>query len=158
MANQELGAAQRFVRLSQRGVPAGEPDIRGWLLVGAEGRRAGRVTDVLLDPDGDQPRFIEVTLDRGVAIAADTPSVVVPIECLRADPVRPHVHLLRVAARELVHIPASGQPPVDESAESLLRRFFRCTKQVHAVEEFWHHRRQRRSSRIHAYKQVQCVW
>lgn len=41
-------------------VATGEPDIRGWDLAGENRMRIGRVTDLVIDPDAEQVRYIVV--------------------------------------------------------------------------------------------------
>jgi len=40
------------------------PDVRGWTVVGADGRKAGQVLSLLADPRDDESRFFAVALDR----------------------------------------------------------------------------------------------
>jgi hypothetical protein len=120
--------------------------MRGWLVIGVEGQRIGRVQDLLIDVDTGQTRFIDVALDRGNAVATGATCAVIPMEGLRADAVRPHLHVLHVASRELVHVPLLGQVPLDDNEESRLRRFFRCVRSPEAVEDFWQHRRRRQAA------------
>src|SRR3982751_4651864 len=40
------------------------PDVHGWTVVGADGRKAGRVLSLLADPHDDESRFFAVELDR----------------------------------------------------------------------------------------------
>jgi len=41
-----------------------QPDLRGWTLVGADGRKIGQVIDLLADPRDDEARFLAVDLDQ----------------------------------------------------------------------------------------------
>lgn len=47
-------------------ITSGDPDIRGWDVFAADGRRIGEVDDLLVDADTAQVRFLEVDLDRGL--------------------------------------------------------------------------------------------
>jgi sporulation protein YlmC with PRC-barrel domain len=40
------------------------PDLRGWTVVGADGRKIGQVHDLLADPHDDEVRFLSVELDQ----------------------------------------------------------------------------------------------
>ena len=40
------------------------PDLRGWAVIGADGRKIGRVLDLLEDPGDEQVRFLSVELDQ----------------------------------------------------------------------------------------------
>ena len=45
----------------------GEPDIRGWDVKGADGRKLGEVADLLVDTGAMKVRYVEVKLDADVA-------------------------------------------------------------------------------------------
>ena len=47
-------------------ITQGDPDVRGWDVIAADGRRIGEVEDLLVDTDAGQVRFLEVELDRGL--------------------------------------------------------------------------------------------
>lgn len=40
------------------------PDVRGWTVVGADGRKVGQVRSLLADPHDDESRFLAVELDQ----------------------------------------------------------------------------------------------
>jgi hypothetical protein len=44
--------------------PVHHPDVRGWTVVGADGRKLGQVRDLLTDPHDDEVRFFAVELDQ----------------------------------------------------------------------------------------------
>jgi hypothetical protein len=55
----------------------GEPDVRGWALVGPGGVRLGVVDELLLDPAADEVAALAVTTERG--------AFVLPMEDARID-------------------------------------------------------------------------
>lgn len=68
------------------------PDVRGWTVVGADGRKVGRVRSLLADPHDDESRFLAVELDRtALQQDIDTPGGEERITAGRyeADPNRP---------------------------------------------------------------------
>jgi|GEM_PF-2491528 len=50
-------------RLRNYHVAPGDPDVRGWLVLGADGRRIGEVDDLLVDTEALRARYLDVTLD-----------------------------------------------------------------------------------------------
>jgi hypothetical protein len=50
--------------------PVRRPDLRGWAVVGADGRKIGQVRDLLADRHDDEVRFLDVELDQ-TALAQD---------------------------------------------------------------------------------------
>ena len=71
--------------------PLNHPNVRGWTVVGADGRKVGQVRDLLADPE-DGERFFAVELDQ-TALAQDlhAPGGEARIDAGRypADPNRP---------------------------------------------------------------------
>jgi hypothetical protein len=54
--------------------PVRRPDLRGWAVVGADGRKIGEVRDLLADRHDDEVRFLDVELDQtALAQNLDTP-------------------------------------------------------------------------------------
>jgi hypothetical protein len=70
------------------------PDVRGWTVVGADGRKVGQVRFLLADPHDDESRFLAVELDRtALQQDLDTPGGAERITAGRypSDPDRPGV-------------------------------------------------------------------
>jgi hypothetical protein len=68
------------------------PDVRGWTVVGADGRKVGRVLSLLADPHDDESRFFAVELDQtALQQDLDTPGGAERITAGRyeSDPNRP---------------------------------------------------------------------
>lgn len=47
-------------------IAAGDPDVRGWEVLGSDGRKIGEVDDLLVDTDLLRARYLDVTLDPGL--------------------------------------------------------------------------------------------
>src|SRR5205085_1324566 len=72
--------------------PVRRPDLRGWTVVGADGRKIGEVRDLLADRHDDEVRFLDVELDQtALAQNLDTPGGAERITAgaYPADPNRP---------------------------------------------------------------------
>ena len=68
------------------------PDLRGWTVVGADGRKVGQVRFLLADPHDDESRFFAVELDQtALRQDVDTPGGEARITAGRyeSDPYRP---------------------------------------------------------------------
>ncbi|HYO16993.1 MAG TPA: PRC-barrel domain-containing protein [Thermoanaerobaculia bacterium] len=48
-------------------ITSGDPDVRGWEVVGSDGRTLGRVHDLLVDTGSQRVRYLDVELDRDLA-------------------------------------------------------------------------------------------
>lgn len=63
----------------------GDPDVRGWEVVGGDGRRIGSVNDLLVDTAEGKVRYLDVQLDTGLyqdASGPATPGAATVIEYL----------------------------------------------------------------------------
>jgi hypothetical protein len=72
--------------------PVRRPDLRGWTVVGADGRKIGQVRDLLADRQDDEVRFLDVELDQtALEQNLDTPggSQRITAGAYPADPNRP---------------------------------------------------------------------
>jgi hypothetical protein len=54
----------------------GDPDVRGWEVVGGDGRRIGSVNDLLVDTAEGKVRYLDVHLDTGLYREASEPTTV----------------------------------------------------------------------------------
>lgn len=73
----------RLTRLSELNgytVADGDPDPRGWDVVTADGRRIGRVDELIVDPAAERARYLDVHLDEG---AGGDRHVLVPTDAVR---------------------------------------------------------------------------
>ncbi|HEX3556162.1 MAG TPA: PRC-barrel domain-containing protein [Thermoanaerobaculia bacterium] len=50
-------------RLHDYEIVEGDPDVRGWAVVGADGRKVGEVSDLLVDTDAGRVRYLDVAVD-----------------------------------------------------------------------------------------------
>lgn len=148
MTPQATPASRRLGNLPTHQISPGEPDIRGWLVVGADGRRVGRVNDVLVELHSLTARHLEITLDPGVAERAGAATIVVPVESLQVAPIRSVIHLHAVTTDDLEDVPgfATGPEPVHEEKLESLQRFFRCHERPADATDFWRLRRRERAA------------
>jgi len=51
-------------------VASGDPDVRGWNVIGSDGRTIGEVNDLLVDTAALRVRYLDVELDRDLLISA----------------------------------------------------------------------------------------
>lgn len=52
--------------LNRHRIADGDPDVRGWEVVGGDGRRIGSVNDLLVDTAEGKVRYLDVQLDPGL--------------------------------------------------------------------------------------------
>ncbi len=120
-------------------VAAGETDIRGWLVISAEGQRVGRVGDLVVDTRSLCVRHVEIALDPKPARAAGKEQLVVPIGRLQVAPHRRVLHVRELRLDELLDAPVIGSA-LEDDEEMILRRFYGGEAELDA-QRFWGPRR-----------------
>ena len=136
--------ARRLRRVPSAQIASGEPDIRNWLTFTEDGYRIGRVHDLIVDLATGDVRHLEIRLDPGLADAAGTARLVIPVEALQVSASRRHVHVLRVRRDEIVHAPRFGARSLGDADERSLRVFYRCNEPWCDAARFWGPRRRGR--------------
>jgi len=63
-----------FSRLHGYQIVEGDPDVRGWVVLGADGKAAGEVADLLVDVEAGRVRYLDVRVDPDL-LGAEAPSV-----------------------------------------------------------------------------------
>ncbi|MFY9826979.1 MAG: PRC-barrel domain-containing protein [Thermoanaerobaculia bacterium] len=72
-----------------------DPDVRGWPLIGRDGRTVGKVHDLLVDTAAERVRYLDVELDRDlVASAPVVPGTAGPPRPVGADGKAAEHHVL----------------------------------------------------------------
>jgi photosynthetic reaction center H subunit len=104
-------------------VADGDPDIRGWDVRTADGRKVGKVEDLIVDTGLMKVRYIEAKLDRAVTHTDDDRYVLIPIGTARLDDDEDDVFLATnvVDARQL---PAYDRKQLTRDYEVSLRGQF----------------------------------
>lgn len=102
---------RRLSLLTQYRIAEGEPNVNGWDVIGTSGSRIGIVSDLIIDSDAEQVRYIlvkretddvEVALPVGYAnVQQQQLAVPFTIEDLEQLPVAPEVELTRSEEAEL---------------------------------------------------------
>jgi hypothetical protein len=94
-------------RLSNYRVAPGDPDVCGWLVLGADGRKIGEVDDILVDTGALRARYLDVTLDSERADAS-------PVEAAPAG------GPLGAAVGETATATGAMPPPVNPGAAAMM--------------------------------------
>ena len=83
-----------------------DPDPRGMIVVGADNRQAGTVTDAWVDRSEAIVRYLEVRVD----YAAAARNVLVPMTMLQIDAGRRRVFVRAITAQQFANVPALRDP------------------------------------------------
>lgn len=116
--------ACRLAQMPSHCIAPGECDIRGWLVLADDGRRVGRVRDVIVDFLTLRLRHIEIMLDPELAEDDQDRAVIVPIVCAHVSAHRRQINLRGVTSAEIVRAPRYGSALLAPRGEAALRKFF----------------------------------
>lgn len=103
---------KRLDDLDDYKVADGDPDIRGWSVFAADGRRVGEVDSLIVDTQAMQVRYLDLDLDRESLDLTEDRHVLVPISGARLDDDDDGVHLTGLTSEELAAMPPyrHGEP------------------------------------------------
>lgn len=102
-------------------VAEGEPDVRGWDVIGADQRRIGKVDDLLADPNAQKVRYLTVDLDKDVRGAdAGDGTIEVPISRARLHE-RDHQVLLDVTSANIRGFESDAAHPLRDDQIRMTR-------------------------------------
>lgn len=95
----------------------GEPDIRGWDVCTADGKKIGEVEELIVDAQQKRVRYMVVELDDDEADLEDEKKVLVPIGLAELDKDEDDVILPSASVAQLASLPAYDSDNLDEAAE-----------------------------------------
>ena len=105
-------------------VAEGDSDIRGWSVKTPDGRKVGKVEELIVDPAERRVRYMEVKADRKVLGVDDDRHILVPIGTARLDEKGNDVLLERLPAQGLAGVPAWKRGPITREYETSLRNYY----------------------------------
>ena len=106
-------------------VAEGDPDVRGWQVLGSDGRRIGEVDELLVDTAAMKVRYLDVDLDDGVAgDGGRDRHVLIPVGYARLERDGDRVMVDALASGDLGTLPAYDQGPLTRDYETSVRDSF----------------------------------
>jgi len=72
-------------RMEDFQVASDNPDVRGWDVLASDGKRIGKVEDLLVDRSSRDVRYLAVSRDRGLFGGTGNAHVLLPVEDVRLD-------------------------------------------------------------------------
>jgi photosynthetic reaction center H subunit len=103
-------------------LPDGRPDPRGWSVRSADGKKLGKVEDLLVDTASNQVRYLEIDVDDDVRKAGGRDFALVPIGAARLDDDRDDV-VVNLTPQDLCDVPAYDRQRPSRDYERSLRGF-----------------------------------
>jgi photosynthetic reaction center H subunit len=108
-------------------LPKDVPDPRGWQVRSTDGKKVGKVEDLLLDTAEQRIRYVEIALDKDFAKDVGRDYVLVPIGQARVDDDNDAV-VIDLSSTELAGAPRYDRERVSREYETSLRSWFRQRK------------------------------
>jgi sporulation protein YlmC with PRC-barrel domain len=132
--------------LKEYAIPEGEPDIRGWEVRLPDGRRVGKVEDLIIDTSDMSVRYLEVKVPKDVLLSDEDSWVLVPVSAARLDEDHDAVIVDRLPGKGLAGAPrfAHGNPTAEQ--DRALGRYYEpegrtAAAQARDQQRFWGKRR-----------------
>lgn len=135
------GTDDRLIRLEElKGfqVADGDQDIRGWKVKTADGRKIGKVEELIVDPAERRVRYMEIKVDKKVLGVDDDRHILVPIGTARIEGDGNDVLLERLPAQGLAGVPPYNRGPITRDYETSLREYYGATA-VDSASEYYRH-------------------
>ncbi|HEV2149858.1 MAG TPA: DUF2382 domain-containing protein [Longimicrobiaceae bacterium] len=125
MMNDDLDRVVPLDQLDDFKVAEGDPDVRGWEVIGSDGRKIGEVDQLLVDTAAMKVRYLDVDVD-GELVAGDATDrhVLIPIGYARLDEDDDRILVDTLASSDLVALPEYTHGPITRDFETDLRSRF----------------------------------
>ncbi|HEX6940192.1 MAG TPA: DUF2382 domain-containing protein [Longimicrobiales bacterium] len=139
-------------------VAEGEPDVRGWEVLSADGERIGEVDQLLVDTTAMKVRYLDVDLENDVIGTDEDRHTLIPIGFARLDEDNDQVFVDNLRTEDVRRLPAFGHGPVTRDVEVEVRRAFEPGFVSEREEQFYEHehfagpRRTREGGEQHLYR------
>lgn len=101
-----------------------EPDVRGWEVKDASGRRIGEVDQLLVDVDARKVRYLDVGVDGELVQTKTARHILIPIGSARLDRDQEHVRVDQLRAADLAQLPEYTHEALTDDYEIALRQRF----------------------------------
>jgi sporulation protein YlmC with PRC-barrel domain len=140
MDSDDLDRVVPLDQLDDLQVAAGEPDVRGWDVIAADGRRIGEVDQLLVDTAARRVRYLDVGLDGALAGRPNEERhVLIPIGYAYVDPAGDRVVVDTLESRDVAGLPEYHHGPLTRDFETTLRRRIDAgyTGSLHTDPEFY---------------------
>ena len=126
MADNDMDRVVPLGQLDDFRVAEGDPDVRGWEVLGADGHKIGEVDELLVDTTAMKVRYLDVDLDVDDVILSGGHDrhVLIPIGYARLDRDRDCVTVDGLASADLAALPSYGQGPLTRDFEASVRESF----------------------------------
>lgn len=120
----ELDRVVPLDELDDYTVAEGDPDVRGWDVLSADGRKIGEVDNLLVDTAAMKVRYLEVDVDRDILQGSGDRHILVPIGYARLHEEDDQVLVDTLNSSDVMGLPEYHQAPLTREYESSVRERF----------------------------------
>ncbi|HEX7117980.1 MAG TPA: DUF2382 domain-containing protein [Longimicrobiales bacterium] len=120
-------------------VAEGEPDVRGWEVLSADGERIGEVDQLLVDTTAMKVRYLDVDLENDLIGTDEDRHTLIPIGFARLDEDNDQIFVDNLRTSDVQRLPAWGHGPVTRDVEVEVRRAFEPGFAPEREERFYEH-------------------
>jgi sporulation protein YlmC with PRC-barrel domain len=100
------------------------PDFRGWKVTLPDGRRVGKVDEIIVDTSTMKAKYVEVKVDHDVLLSDEDRWVLVPIQSVSVDTDDRRVVIDHIPVGGLEHAPRyRGETPTPEEERVIIAYF-----------------------------------
>lgn len=132
-------------------VAEGEPDVRGWDVLGGDGRKLGEVDQLLIDTTAMKVRYLDVDVEDDLVESDQDRHILIPIGFARIDEDSDQVIVDNLDADRVRTFPVYDHGPVTRELEASVREAFGAGAAGERGAEFLEHedfREARRAERM----------
>jgi uncharacterized protein (TIGR02271 family) len=106
-------------------VAEGDPDVRGWDVISADGRKIGEVEQLLVDTAAMKVRYLDVDVDDELMESDnDERHILIPIGYARLDEDDDHVVVDQLQSSQISTLPVYDHRPLTRDYETSVRQSF----------------------------------
>jgi photosynthetic reaction center H subunit len=122
-------------------VAEGDPDVRGWVVLGADGQRIGKVDELLADTVAMKVRYLDVEVDDDLLETREERHVLIPIGYARLDRDEDRIYVDALNASAVAALPEYTRGSMTRDDETRLRTHFdrEYAAGAPASEDFYEH-------------------
>lgn len=120
-------------------VAEGEPDVRGWEVLSADGERIGEVDQLLVDTTAMKVRYLDVDLENDLIGTDEDRHALIPIGFARLDEDNDQIFVDNLTKEDVRRLPAYDHGPVTRDIEVEVRRAFEPGFVAESEEKFYEH-------------------
>jgi photosynthetic reaction center H subunit len=124
-------------KMSDFRVAEGDPDVRGWNVIGSDGTKVGKVDNLLVDREAMKVRYLDVDVDDDLVRTDRDHHILVPIGHARLERDEKRIVVGGIESGDLAALPEYTHEPLTPEYETSIRRRFDQQYQAESESDFY---------------------